>query len=204
VQLALLRWVKIRTTDGTTCQHALGFHTRERCSGGCGETAAVSCMDRLAARPKVHETLKAEGRHRVPASVAGSMINATLLRQAAQSRRASEGTGWAVACGFQVRPERGECPVAFSIRLPCCIWLQATRFRRIGPNGSSPTAGRSAIQLLNEIAILARRIMPMSWKQTNGFLAIMRSLLPVVPVTVDSHETGIDPAEGYGFPIYVP
>jgi hypothetical protein len=35
-------------------------------------------------------------------------------------------------------------------------------------------------------------------------LAMVRSLLPVVPVTVLSHETGIDLAEGYGFPIYVP
>lgn len=45
--------------------------------------------------------------------------------------------------------------------------------------------------------------MPMSWKQTNGFLAIVRSLLPVVPVTVVSPETGFDLAEGYGFAIYV-
>jgi hypothetical protein len=44
----------------------------------------------------------------------------------------------------------------------------------------------------------------MSWKQTDGFLAIVRSLPPVVRVTVDSHETGIDLAEGYGFPVYVP
>ena len=62
--------------------------------------------------------------------------------------------------------------------------------------------GTVSVQVLNEIANVARRKMRMSWKETNGLLAIVRGLLPVVPVTIDTHETGIALAERYGFSIY--
>jgi predicted nucleic acid-binding protein len=62
--------------------------------------------------------------------------------------------------------------------------------------------GTISVQVLNEIANVARRKMQMSWKETNSFLAMVRGLLPVVPVTIETHETGIVLAERYGFSIY--
>jgi predicted nucleic acid-binding protein len=62
--------------------------------------------------------------------------------------------------------------------------------------------GTISVQVLNEIANVARRKMRMSWKETHGFLEMLRDLLPVVPVTVETHEAGIALAERYGFSIY--
>jgi predicted nucleic acid-binding protein len=62
--------------------------------------------------------------------------------------------------------------------------------------------GTISVQVLNEIANVARRKMQMTWKETNGFLTTVRELLPVVPVTVETHEAGVALAERYGFSIY--
>jgi len=62
--------------------------------------------------------------------------------------------------------------------------------------------GTISVQVLNEIANVARRKMRMSWKETNGFLAMVRGLLPVVPMTIETHEAGIALAERYGFSTY--
>jgi len=62
--------------------------------------------------------------------------------------------------------------------------------------------GTISVQVLNEIANVARRKMRMSWKETNGLLAVVRGLLPVVPVTVETHEVGIALAERYGLSTY--
>ena len=62
--------------------------------------------------------------------------------------------------------------------------------------------GTISVQVLNEITNIARRKMQMSWPETNGFLATVRGLLPVVPITVETHEAGIALAERYGFAIY--
>jgi predicted nucleic acid-binding protein len=62
--------------------------------------------------------------------------------------------------------------------------------------------GTISVQVLNEIANVARRKMRMSWKETHAFLAMVRSLLSVVPVTIETHETGIALAERYGFSTY--
>ncbi|MGP0060770.1 MAG: PIN domain-containing protein [Beijerinckiaceae bacterium] len=62
--------------------------------------------------------------------------------------------------------------------------------------------GMISVQVLNEIANVARRKMAMSWQEIHGFLANLRGLLPVVPVTVETHEVGIALAERYGFATY--
>jgi predicted nucleic acid-binding protein len=62
--------------------------------------------------------------------------------------------------------------------------------------------GTISVQVLNEIANVARRKMQMSWKETNSFLAMVQGLLPVVPVTIETHRTGIALAERYGFSTY--
>ncbi len=62
--------------------------------------------------------------------------------------------------------------------------------------------GTISVQVLNEIAHVARRKMRMSWTEAHGFLSLVRGLLPVVPMTIETHETGLALAERYGFSIY--
>src|SRR5262245_59507784 len=75
--------------------------------------------------------------------------------------------------------------------------VKADRAEQLIANG-----GTISVQVLNEIANVARRKMQMSWKDTISFLATVRGLLPVVPVTVETHENGIALAERYGFSTY--
>ena len=62
--------------------------------------------------------------------------------------------------------------------------------------------GTISVQVLNEIANVARRKMAMSWTDTRAFLSMIRGLLPVEPVTIDVHETGLALAERPGLSIY--
>jgi predicted nucleic acid-binding protein len=75
--------------------------------------------------------------------------------------------------------------------------VKADRAERLVAEG-----GTISVQVLNEIANVARRKMRMSWKETNGLLAVVRGLLPVVPVTIETHEVGIALAERYGLSTY--
>ena len=62
--------------------------------------------------------------------------------------------------------------------------------------------GRISVQVLNELANVARRKMRMSWSETHALLSMIRALLPVQPITVEIHETGLELAERYGLSIY--
>ena len=58
-----------------------------------------------------------------------------------------------------------------------------------------------SVQVLNELANVARRKMRLSWPETHEFLSMIRALLPAHPLTVEVHETGLDLAERYGLTI---
>jgi predicted nucleic acid-binding protein len=62
--------------------------------------------------------------------------------------------------------------------------------------------GSISVQVLNELANVARRKMRMSWDDTHAFLNTLRGLLTVHPITVETHETGLRLAERYGLSIY--
>ena len=65
--------------------------------------------------------------------------------------------------------------------------------------------GAISIQVLNELANVARRKMRLSWRDTHSFVSILRGLrglLTVHPVTVEIHETGLALAEHYKLSIY--
>jgi len=62
--------------------------------------------------------------------------------------------------------------------------------------------GAISVQVLNELANVARRKMQMSWDDTHTFLNMLRSLLTVHPLTVETHETGLRLAERYGLATY--
>jgi predicted nucleic acid-binding protein len=62
--------------------------------------------------------------------------------------------------------------------------------------------GAISVQVLNELANVARRKMRLSWPETHALLSTMRDLLEVHPVTLDIHETGLELAARYGFSVY--
>jgi predicted nucleic acid-binding protein len=62
--------------------------------------------------------------------------------------------------------------------------------------------GAISMQVLNELANVARRKMRMSWTDTHAFLDMLRSLLTVHPLTLETHETGLALAERYGLSTY--
>lgn len=62
--------------------------------------------------------------------------------------------------------------------------------------------GAISVQVLNEIANVARRKMKLSWQETRNFLSSLRELLTIHPVTVDTHELGLALAEQHQLGIY--
>ncbi|MGQ0585110.1 MAG: PIN domain-containing protein [Reyranella sp.] len=64
------------------------------------------------------------------------------------------------------------------------------------------SGGTISVQVLNEIANVTRRKTRMSWQDTHAFLSLLRGLLTVHPVTVETHETGLALAERYNLSIY--
>ena len=62
--------------------------------------------------------------------------------------------------------------------------------------------GVISVQVLNEVANVARRKMQMSWQDTRAFLLLLRGLLDVRPVTMETHETGLLLAERYKLSIF--
>jgi predicted nucleic acid-binding protein len=62
--------------------------------------------------------------------------------------------------------------------------------------------GAISVQVLDELANVTHRKMQLSWADTHAFLATLRSLLTVYPLTVEVHETGLGLAERYGLSIY--
>jgi predicted nucleic acid-binding protein len=62
--------------------------------------------------------------------------------------------------------------------------------------------GIISVQVLNELASVARRKLRLPWQQTREFLSAIRSLLEVRPVTADVQQAGLAVAERYGLSIY--
>lgn len=62
--------------------------------------------------------------------------------------------------------------------------------------------GAISVQVLNEIANVARRKMRLSWPETRQLLSLLRDLLTVHPVTVETHDAGLALAERYSLSIY--
>lgn len=62
--------------------------------------------------------------------------------------------------------------------------------------------GAISVQVLNELANVARRKMRLSWADTSRFLSLLRGVLTVHPVTIATHETGLALAERYRLSLY--
>ena len=62
--------------------------------------------------------------------------------------------------------------------------------------------GAISVQVLNELANVARRKMRMSWSETHALLGTLRALLTIHPLTAGVHDTGLALAKRYGLSIY--
>jgi predicted nucleic acid-binding protein len=62
--------------------------------------------------------------------------------------------------------------------------------------------GAISVQVLNELTNIARRKMRMSWSEIHRLLSTLRSLLTVYPITLETHEAGLELAERYGLSTY--
>ena len=62
--------------------------------------------------------------------------------------------------------------------------------------------GLISVQVLNEIANVARRKLGMSWKEIDEVLTLIRSLCRTVPLTVETHDRGRAVASRYGLSVY--
>ena len=62
--------------------------------------------------------------------------------------------------------------------------------------------GTISVQVLHEITNVARRKMRLSWGQTHAFLTAIRGLLLVQPITIATHELGLEIAQRYGLSVY--
>lgn len=58
--------------------------------------------------------------------------------------------------------------------------------------------GIISVQVLNELANVARRKMRMSWNETHALLSSLRGLLAVHTLTLETHEIGLELSERYG------
>jgi predicted nucleic acid-binding protein len=64
------------------------------------------------------------------------------------------------------------------------------------------SGGMISVQVLNELANVARRKMRLSWNDTRAFLSMIRGLLLVSPMTTEIHEHGLALAERHSLSIY--
>ena len=64
------------------------------------------------------------------------------------------------------------------------------------------SGGTISVQVLNEVANVARRKMKMSWTELDAFLHEVRVILNIVPLTVETHDKGLELAERYGLSTY--
>lgn len=62
--------------------------------------------------------------------------------------------------------------------------------------------GTISVQVLNELANVARRKAGLSWAETADLLAGVRRLVAVVPLAAETHELGLALAERHGFSVY--
>ena len=62
--------------------------------------------------------------------------------------------------------------------------------------------GVVSVQVLNELTNVARRKLRMDWPDIRAFLGLLRGLVEVQPITMDTHEAGLVLAERYGLSTY--
>lgn len=62
--------------------------------------------------------------------------------------------------------------------------------------------GIISVQVLNEFAAVASRKLAMSWAEIHDVLAPLRKICSLVPISVETHDRGLDLAARFGFSVY--
>ena len=62
--------------------------------------------------------------------------------------------------------------------------------------------GQISVQVLNELAAVARRKLAMSWREVGDILTHVRAICRVAPLTVETHERGLKVAQRFGLSVY--
>ncbi|WP_374622515.1 PIN domain-containing protein [Devosia sp.] len=62
--------------------------------------------------------------------------------------------------------------------------------------------GVASVQVLNEFASVARRKLLLDWPEIEESLLLLRSLLDIRPIDIETHETGIELAAHHGLHVY--
>lgn len=62
--------------------------------------------------------------------------------------------------------------------------------------------GVISVQVLNEFATVARRKLNMPWDEISAVLGDIRRLCKTVPLTIETHESGLALVSSYGFSLY--
>jgi predicted nucleic acid-binding protein len=62
--------------------------------------------------------------------------------------------------------------------------------------------GTVSVQVLNELANVARRKMGLDWAETADLLSTVRAFVTVEPLTLQTHELGLALAERHGLSVY--
>ena len=62
--------------------------------------------------------------------------------------------------------------------------------------------GTISAQVLSELANVTHRKLAMSWMEINELLSLIRSLCPIEPLTIETHDLGIFMAERYKLSVY--
>jgi predicted nucleic acid-binding protein len=62
--------------------------------------------------------------------------------------------------------------------------------------------GVISVQVLNEFASVASRKLAMTYAEIRETLAIIRTICQIQPVTIETHDLGLDIAEQFGFSLY--
>ncbi|GGY97733.1 PIN domain-containing protein [Novosphingobium colocasiae] len=64
------------------------------------------------------------------------------------------------------------------------------------------SGGTISVQVLNELANVARRKMGFEWPEVRSLIGTLRALLEVTPLDVATHDLGLHLCERYRFSIY--
>lgn len=62
--------------------------------------------------------------------------------------------------------------------------------------------GSISVQVLNEVANVARRKLRMSWQETTELLALLRAVCRTEPLTIETHTRGLNIAQRYKLSVY--
>jgi predicted nucleic acid-binding protein len=62
--------------------------------------------------------------------------------------------------------------------------------------------GRVNVQVLNEVAAVASRRLPLAWPEIREILEQVRAICSVDPITIQTHERGLAVAARYGLHVY--